>query len=361
MTANTTTITRSWKSRLAHAGKRLLQVIGILLLVLLIAGLVYQFVASRIDERRYPAPGKLVKVEGTQLHVYCVGSGTPTVLLETGRGGFGFLWQPLMSRISGFARVCAFDRPGTGWSDRIAGVQTAEQEAALFYRALQLLGEKGPYVVMGNSLGGLYSQAFARLYRDQVVGMVLIESSAQDWNLRMPQAILKSSLKSKEQTLMMLRVGQVGTPFGLLRLLRVGDKVTRFEGLPYSPEVRQAVISRYNMYSVCGGLLDVYKASALMMSIPGPKPDFGDLPLVVLVAGKKKMADTPQAQIPKDLTKDVLQQADDIWMQLQQEHAKMSSRGELVVAEKSGHLIHSNQPELILESLQKVIAMAAEK
>ena len=106
--------------------------------------------------------------------------------------------------------------------------------------------------------------------------------------------------------------------------------------------------------------MDVYKASDLMMSIPGLKPDFGDLPLVVLVAGKK-MADTPQEQIPRDLTKDVLQQVDDIWMQLQQEHAKMSSRGELVVAEKSGHLMHRDQPELILESLRKVIAMAEEK
>lgn len=354
MTANATTTTRSWKSRLAHAGKRLLQGIGILLLAVLLAGLVYQLVASLIDERRYPAPGKLVKVKDTQLHVYCLGSGTPTVLLETGLGGFGLQFQSLMSKIGGFARVCAFDRPGAGWSDRIAGVQTAEQEATLFYKALQLLGEKGPYVVMGHSMGGLYAQAFARLYRKQVVGMVLIDSSAQDQKLRMPQALLKSG----DQTLMMLRIGQVGTPFGLPRLLQVGDKLT--QGIPYSPEVRQAVIARYNTYSFWGGMLDAYKASDLITSIPGPKPDFGDLPLVVLTHGEK-MADMPPEQLPPGLTKDVLQQADDIWMQLQREHAKMSSRGELVVAEKSGHGIPSDQPELVLESLQKVIAMAAGK
>ncbi len=65
---------------------------------------------------------------------------------------------------------------------------------------------------------------------------------------------------------------------------------------------------------------------------------------IVCVAGKKR-ADTSPEQNPGGLAKDDLQKADDFWMQLQREHAKMSSRGELVVAEKSGHLMHRDQPE----------------
>lgn len=50
--------------------------------LLVAAGAIYQAIATQSDKRNYPAPGQLVDVGGYRLHIYCVGQGSPTVILE---------------------------------------------------------------------------------------------------------------------------------------------------------------------------------------------------------------------------------------------------------------------------------------
>lgn len=304
--------------------------------------------ASRVDEGRYPPPGQLVEVQNTRLHVYCLGAGNPTVLLESAEGDIGIQFQPLMSKIAKFARVCTYDRPGTGWSDSVPGVQTAEESATLFHEALQIIGEQGPYVVTGHSIGGVYSQAFARLYRSEVVGAVLIDSVSQDMVLRMPP----QTFANFRQASKLFRVLQIGTPLGLPRLIGVGKVTGGASGL--SKETKLAIESRFYTYSIWGELVDALQAAERMSSIPGPKSDFDDLPLIVLVRDENVI----YARRPNGLSLDVLQQGEQAWLELQREHAQMSSRGELILAENSDHYIYLDRPELVLESLQRVISMA---
>lgn len=72
--------------------KRLLLGLGILVLVLLVAGLIYQMTASALAARANPPPGERVDVGGHQLHIYCLGEGSPTVILETGLGDNSTVW-----------------------------------------------------------------------------------------------------------------------------------------------------------------------------------------------------------------------------------------------------------------------------
>ena len=65
-----------------------------------------------------PEPiGKLVDLGGHKLHVNCTGHGSPTVVVETGLGDFSFDWALVQTRVSGFARICTYDRAGYAWSD----------------------------------------------------------------------------------------------------------------------------------------------------------------------------------------------------------------------------------------------------
>src|SRR5215204_6521067 len=93
-----------------------------------------------LEARAYPMPGQLIDVGGHRLHLYCTGSGSPTVVLEPGHGGsssdFGWI-APTVARDT---RVCVYDRAGRGWSDATDGPQDGAHVAA----DLRTLLERAP-------------------------------------------------------------------------------------------------------------------------------------------------------------------------------------------------------------------------
>jgi pimeloyl-ACP methyl ester carboxylesterase/FtsH-binding integral membrane protein len=138
----------------------------------------YQTVRKSLEARAYPPPGQLIEVGGHRLHLYCAGSGSPTVVLEPGHGGsssdFGWI-TPAVARET---RVCVYDRAGRGWSDGADGPQDGDHIAADLHTLLARAHVPGPYVLAGHSFGGLYVQSFAAQFPDQVAGMVLLDSTA---------------------------------------------------------------------------------------------------------------------------------------------------------------------------------------
>jgi hypothetical protein len=94
-------------------GKALLWLI-VALLVLTVAGAIYQAIATELAERAYPPPGEMVDVGGYSLHIHCVGQGSPTVVLDAGSGEMSAQWVRVQQEVSGTTRVCAYDRAGMG-------------------------------------------------------------------------------------------------------------------------------------------------------------------------------------------------------------------------------------------------------
>src|SRR3982750_8546 len=115
------------RSRLWRWAKRVLAGLAGVVVLLLLAGAAYQFIATKIDERKYPPPGRLVDVGGYRLHLYCVGEGTPTVVLDAGLGGGALDWSTVQPGVSKFSRVCAYDRAGMACSDSGVRPRTSRQ------------------------------------------------------------------------------------------------------------------------------------------------------------------------------------------------------------------------------------------
>ena|SRR5687767_7272474 len=90
----------------------------ILLVVLAGTGLIFQAVATRNDQQKFPAPGELVDVGGYQLHLNCIGNGSPTIILDALGSGSSASWGLVQPEIAQSTRVCAYDRAGAGWSER---------------------------------------------------------------------------------------------------------------------------------------------------------------------------------------------------------------------------------------------------
>jgi pimeloyl-ACP methyl ester carboxylesterase len=138
----------------------------------------YETVREALDAHAYPPPGQLVDVGGHQLHLHCIGTGSPTVVLEPGLAGSSSDMAWIAPTVARDTRVCVYDRAGRGWSDPVDGPQDGVHIAADLHTLLTEAHIDGPYVLAGHSFGGLYVMSFAAQFPDEVAGLVLLDSTA---------------------------------------------------------------------------------------------------------------------------------------------------------------------------------------
>jgi pimeloyl-ACP methyl ester carboxylesterase len=130
------------------------------------------------DQRAYAMPGRLYDVGGHRLHLNCTGSGSPTVVLMSGLGGFSVGWARIAPAVADTTRICAYDRAGQGWSENAPDLQDGVAAAADLHTLLGRAGENGPYVLVGHSIGGDHAMVYADRYPEQVAGMVLLDATS---------------------------------------------------------------------------------------------------------------------------------------------------------------------------------------
>ena len=140
----------------------------------------YNSLISAILQHRYPPPGNIYRANGSAMHLYCTGSGSPTVVVEAGLGNDFISWQRVQPEVAGFTRICTYDRAGLGWSDDRLEPHDAKHIAQQLHALLQAAGENGPIVLVGASAGGFYARQFVSDFPQLVAGMVLSDSSVPD-------------------------------------------------------------------------------------------------------------------------------------------------------------------------------------
>jgi pimeloyl-ACP methyl ester carboxylesterase len=119
-----------------------------------------------------PPLGALVDVGGYRVHLYCVGDGSPTVVI-TG-AGYSFDWGLVQPEVAKFFRVCAYDHSGIAWSDP-GPADACSLRVGEIHSALSKANITGPYVLVGHSLGALVSRLYASTYLDEIAGMVIVD------------------------------------------------------------------------------------------------------------------------------------------------------------------------------------------
>jgi len=148
-----------------------------LLVFVTVAGMVYQFLGTRRDQKLHPPPGRMIDLGTHRLHVHEIGNGKgPTIVLESGLMSTVLSWTELQGELSKSYRVVSYDRAGLGWSDLGPMPRTAERIVEELHLVLQRAGIAPPYVLVGHSFGGLTMQLFAAQFPDEVLGMVLIDA-----------------------------------------------------------------------------------------------------------------------------------------------------------------------------------------
>ena len=310
---------------------------GALVVTLVSTTLLAGAVAKARLKAAHPPIGQMVDVGGYRMHITCQGSGNPTVILEAGAGSFDLHWTRVQPEVAKTARVCAYDRAGYGWSDRspkprTAGVM-AEELATLLTRA----NIAGPYVLVGHSLGGPIIRQFAAAHPQEVVGMVLVDSAHEAQVEHFPEPIRNAQASmSRPMRLMKLAAGAgiLALRPSILAVPLPGDAAVTAQAL---------MASGSNHITT---LLDETDAAA--QGDTPPVPTLGDIPLVVIRHGR---SDVPTRGA---VTHEVVEEYEATWVRLQTELAALSPQAKLLVAEQSGHDIHLEQPELVIDAINEV-------
>jgi pimeloyl-ACP methyl ester carboxylesterase len=141
---------------------------------------------SASSDAMYATPGKLVAARGTRLNLNCIGSGSPTVVFDSGWEDWSPSWSLVQPKVATFTRACSYDRAGTGFSDAGHMPRTSVRIADELHEALINAGEKAPFILVGHAFGGDIVRTFADRYMKSVAGLVLVEADPDDV---MPKAV----------------------------------------------------------------------------------------------------------------------------------------------------------------------------
>jgi len=310
------------------------------IVLLAIIGAVYESIGSSLDRRIASMPGRLVDVGGYKMHLDCIGEDLPAVILESGLGDSWLSWYKVQPAISKFARVCSYDRAGPGFSDPRPEASDSRNVAHNLRSLLRAAGVNPPYVLVGHSIGGIHVRVYQSLYPNDVIGMVLVDSSHPDMVKRLPREVVKRL----SPPFAMLDLMALTAPVGLPRWMGVCTS-----GPPEIAAMQRSFECRGQNYKAIEA---EFRAIDPTTSEGRQAGSVGAIPLVVL--SEDPNVGPARGVLPPDLNRQYGVQ----WAQLQEELARLSSYGGRVVATGSGHYVHQDRPDLVIAAVEKIVSVA---
>lgn len=281
----------------------------------------------RSETFSFEHPGQLVDVNGRNMHIICIGNKSPSIILDSGAGGFSLEWKNIQDSLSQHARVCAYDRAGYGWSDMGPLPRSTKNIAHELHSLLENAEIPGPYIFVGHSFGGFTAQYFARYFDNDIVGVVLIDSSHEEQVYRLPENgkdVVRRSLHQDRSNMV--------------------TKSVLHENFPeQGATVAQQLMERWSSLITWREEMANYALSSRELRDVYHKPIL-EIPIVVLSRGKRVWPDTPYG--------DAMEAA---WKELQNELNYMSGNSTHIIAENSGHVIHLDEPELVVDAIHDVL------
>jgi pimeloyl-ACP methyl ester carboxylesterase len=245
---------------------------------------------------------RMISIGDRRISVYCDGEPrrSPTVILIPAGGSTAKDWAMVQPAVSGFSRVCSYDHANHGESDKApVALPSVDEVVDDLHGWLKASGEKAPFILVSHSISGLYARRFVTRFPGEVAGLVFVDSSHEEQAWRLHELDPQGP--------------------GL-------DDVTARLGYYVKPSERQQWRT--------------------------------NLPLIVLGRGMpspRKARDGSDSSTNR-MTEEQFAAWDRTWRGFQEDLAKRSTHGEFRPAEKSGHFIQRDQPQLVIEAIRDIVS-----
>jgi pimeloyl-ACP methyl ester carboxylesterase len=316
---------------------------------------VTQKLCAIYDSRRFPAPGKIIAIPNGRMHVKQMGDGFPAVVLEAGIAASTLNWSLLQPLLAQKTVTYSYDRAGFGWSVATNPGCSLPEIVNNLHATITALDLPRPYILVGHSFAGLILREYSLRFADEIAGIVLIDpltpeewlkpTPAQRWMLRRGIWFSRSggvlaTFGVVRACLWLLQRGNPSTPRGVLKMFgaKATETVERIlrELTKLPPDVMRVIRARWSNPRFFWTMADYIR------SLP------------------RCSAETIASNFPAHLPVTVLSGAQQPPERLR-EHAAIaahSRNGRHIIAKKGAHWIHLDQPELVVEAVVEMAALA---
>ncbi len=326
-----------------------------LAVLMVAAGLIYQWIGVRGDSRRFPAPGRLIQAGAQRLHYYSMGQGSPAVILEAGISATCVNWRRVQTDVSAFTQVLSYDRAGLGWSDPARTPRSAGQVVEELHELLRAVAVRQPYVLVGHSFGGLVVRLYTMRYPQEVAALVLVDPlRPQEWHpitAQQTRNLAGGALLSRYGALL-ARLGVVR--FTLTRLARGSRSLPRMIGRATSTGAGLATMERL-VGEVRKMPQELWPSIMSHWCLPKSFASMGDH-LARLPESVGTMIDAQPLNVPVI----ILTGAESRTAWLPSEVQKLSTDVTHIVAEKSGHWIQLDEPDVVVKAIRDAVTRVRE-
>lgn len=295
-----------------------------LILLILMSSFIYEKICEYMDAKNFPIVGEMVEVNNHKINVFSEGKGNSTVVFCSGNTEPNSYadFYPLYNKISKYAKVVTYDRPGHGWSevtDTSRDIDTIVEE---MHEALEESGQKAPYILVGHSYASLQVIRFTQMYKNEVSGIVLIDGGNPEYYAENGLEISKSIAYSYKFL----------KSIGIARLV-INHTNYYSKNLKLLPDNLQQIYlsmiltTMYNSNIIEEGNLARTNAKTVLEN-----GHLGDLPIKILTAPD-----------------------DDVWNNSQATLKEWSTNSEQIVVDGAGHAIYHTHPDVINNEILKLI------
>jgi len=312
-------------------------------IILIITTTLYQAIVCYLENQK-PPPGKLFDVGGYHLHLYAVGEGNPTIILDHSLGGIeGYF---LVEKLAKFGRVCIYDRAGYGWSEHSPHPRTSNQIVEELDTLLTQAEIQPPYILVGNSFGSYNVRLYAHRFPEKVMGMVLTDGLHETGMLKMPIQLQALKLLFISGFVM----STFGSILGIIQLLRKCGifELIKPELRQFSQESRNSVKRSFcrskHWITMCREMIDINNSGEQLVIAN----KFDSIPIVSIKANSFFQPSWWSFLIP-------LKAANQLREQMHKDLSNLSINSVQLQANKSSHFVWIDEPDIIVDAVKIVL------
>jgi pimeloyl-ACP methyl ester carboxylesterase len=299
----------------------------------LIAGFSYERAGEYFDMKRYKPVGKMIDINGHDMHIFTKGNGKATVVFASGWGTPSPYsdFYPLYNEISKYAKVAVYDRPGYGWSDVADTPRNIDTITKEIHSLLKKSGQRGPYIFVGHSLASLEVIRFAQMYKKEVKGIVMIDSGN-------PEYYAKEDMNGVGNASLI----SIMRRFGVFRLL---FKKQSFVSSVYEARSNLSLVPKklkeideamYLKNMENKNLIEENKNIKLNAAKVVASGKLGSIPLRILTSGSEADSDSK-------------------WKTSQEQFKNWSSNSKQMIVPNAKHFIHQYAPQVVNQQIMELL------